>query len=76
VPRRASVLTRPEKDHRSLAGMTQPGASGLPDSLETITWRPVANLRARTDVPPLHAGDWADEILADSAWTVAKCRSV
>jgi conjugative relaxase-like TrwC/TraI family protein len=78
--RRATVLTRPEKEHRSLAGMTarwcQRAAGFVGD--DHMAW--VARLKDRNDLLLLQAGDLADEILADAAravtWTVAERRSV
>jgi conjugative relaxase-like TrwC/TraI family protein len=78
--RRATVLTRPEKEHRSLAGMTatwcQRAAGFVGD--DHVAW--VASLKDRNDLPLLQARDLADEILADAArvvtCTVAERRSV
>jgi conjugative relaxase-like TrwC/TraI family protein len=65
--RRATLETRPAKEHRSLAELSdewrqraQPFVGADPTS-----W--VAELADRNDLPPLHATDLAEGILADAA---------
>ena len=65
--RRATLETRPAKEHHSLADMTgawRRRAEGYIGD-DQISW--VAGLADRNDLPLLHAGDLADEILADAA---------
>jgi conjugative relaxase-like TrwC/TraI family protein len=65
--RRATLETRPAKEHHSLAGMTfgwrQRAESYVGD--DARSW--VAGLSDRNDLPLLHAADLADGILADAA---------
>ena len=65
--RRATLETRPAKEHHSLAEMTgswrRRAESYIGD--EQVSW--VAGLADRNDLPLLHAGDLADGILADAA---------
>ena len=65
--RRATLETRPHKEHHSLAeatrGWRQRAESSIGD--DEISW--VAGLADRNDLPLLRAGDLADEILADAA---------
>jgi conjugative relaxase-like TrwC/TraI family protein len=65
--RRATLETRPAKEHRSLAQMTggwrRRAESHIGD--DQVSW--VAELADRNDLPLLHAGDLADGILADAA---------
>ena len=70
--RRATLETRPDKTHRSLAEMTgewRQRAEPLRRSRPT-SW--VAALADRNDLPLLRAGDLADEILADAADVAAQ----
>ena len=65
--RRATLETRPAKEHHSLAEMTG-GWRGRAESYvgdDQHSW--VAGLADRNDLPLLRAGDLADEILADAA---------
>jgi conjugative relaxase-like TrwC/TraI family protein len=65
--RRATLETRPGKEHHSLAEMTEswrPRAEGYV-GVDQISW--VAGLAERNDLPLLHAGDLADGILDDAA---------
>ena len=65
--RRATLETRPAKEHHSLAEMTggwRRRAEGYIGD-DQVSW--VAGLADRNDLPLLHAGDLADEILADAA---------
>jgi conjugative relaxase-like TrwC/TraI family protein len=64
---RATLETRPVKEHRSLAAMTggwRRQAEPYVGS-DQASW--VAGLADRNDLPLLRAGDLADEILADAA---------
>jgi conjugative relaxase-like TrwC/TraI family protein len=65
--RRATIETRPVKEHRGLGQMTsgwqQRAENFLGNDLES--W--VAGLAERNDLPLLRIGDLADEILADAA---------
>ena len=64
---RATLETRPLKEHHSLAELTR-GWRGRAQSYignELQSW--LAGLADRNDLPLLHAGDLADEILADAA---------
>jgi conjugative relaxase-like TrwC/TraI family protein len=78
--RRATVLTRPDKQHRSLVDMTadwhRRAVAHIGDDHQA--W--IASLRDRNDLPLLRADDLADEILRDAAGavteTVAERRSV
>ncbi len=65
--RRATLETRPAKEHHSLAEMTggwRRRAEGYIGD-DQVSW--VAGLADRNDLPLLHAGDLADGILADAA---------
>ena len=65
--RRATLETRPAKEHRSLADMTggwRRRAEGYIGD-DQVSW--VAGLADRNDLPLLYAGDLADGILADAA---------
>jgi conjugative relaxase-like TrwC/TraI family protein len=65
--RRATLETRPDKEHHSLAEMTggwRRRAEGYIGD-DQVSW--VAGLADRNDLPLLHAGDLADAILADAA---------
>jgi len=65
--RRATLETRPAKEHHSLAEMTG-GWRGRAEPYigdEPISW--VTGLVDRNDLPLLHAGDLADGILSDAA---------
>ena len=65
--RRATLETRPVKEHRSLAEMTaswRRRAEGY-IGVDQVSW--VAGLAERNDLPLLHAGDLADGILDDAA---------
>jgi conjugative relaxase-like TrwC/TraI family protein len=63
----ATLATRPDKQHRSLAEMTEGwrerAASYVGD--EQVAW--VASLTGRNDLPLLRVGDLADEMLGDAA---------
>jgi conjugative relaxase-like TrwC/TraI family protein len=78
--RRATVLTRPKKEHQSLADMTAGWCQRAADFVGEDHQAWVATLKDRNDLPLLHARDLADEILTDAAravtWTVAERRSV
>jgi conjugative relaxase-like TrwC/TraI family protein len=65
--RRATLETRPAKEHHSLAEMTGGWRQRAEPYLgnEPISW--VAGLADRNDLPLLHAGDLADGILSDAA---------
>ena len=63
----ATLATRPDKTHRSLAEMTdtwRQRAGGHIDG-DPAAW--VASLRDRNDLPLLHAADLAERMLADAA---------
>ena len=69
LAQQATLETRPSKAHRSLREMTgdwrtraEPHLGPIDDQ---IAW--VASLAGRNDLPVLHSGDLADEILADAA---------
>jgi conjugative relaxase-like TrwC/TraI family protein len=65
--RRATLETRPAKEHHGLADMTggwRRRAEGYIGD-DQVSW--VAGLADRNDLPLLHAGDLADGILADAA---------
>jgi conjugative relaxase-like TrwC/TraI family protein len=65
--RRATLETRPAKEHHSLAEMTEGWRRRAEPYIgdEPISW--VAELADRNDLPLLHAGDLADGILSDAA---------
>jgi len=66
----ATLATRPDKEHRSLAQMTEgwrERATGYVGD-DHVAW--VTGLTGRNDVPLLRVGDLTDEILADAASTV------
>ena len=66
----ATLATRPDKEHRSLAEMTEgwrERATGYVGD-DHVAW--VTGLTGRNDVPLLRGGDLTDEILADAASTV------
>ena len=65
--RRATLETRPAKEHHSLAEMTGGWRRRAEPYIgdEPISW--VAGLADRNDLPLLHAGDLADGILSDAA---------
>ena len=65
--RRATLETRPAKEHHSLAEMTGGWRRRAERYIgdDQISW--VAGLADRNDLPLLHAGDLADGILADAA---------
>ncbi len=63
----ATLATRPDKDHRSLAELTEEWrdqATGYVGA-EQVAW--VTSLKRRNDLPLLRADDLADPILADAA---------
>ncbi|MGO8875277.1 MAG: MobF family relaxase [Acidimicrobiales bacterium] len=67
----ATIATRPAKNHRSLAEMTEHWrrrAGNLDDGCAEGAW--VASLRDRNDLPLLAAGDLAEPILDDAARAV------
>jgi conjugative relaxase-like TrwC/TraI family protein len=78
--RRATVLTRPKKEYRSLGHMTTSWSQRAARFVgeDAMAW--VASLKDRNDLPLLHARELADEILADAAravtYEVAERRSV
>jgi conjugative relaxase-like TrwC/TraI family protein len=63
----ATLATRPDKQHRSLAAMTDTWRERARSYVgsDTVAW--VAGLRGRNDLPPLASGDLAEEILRDAA---------
>ena len=65
--RRATLETRPAKEHHNLADMTGGWRRRAEDYIgdDQVSW--VAGLADRNDLPLLHAGDLADGILADAA---------
>ena len=65
--RRATLETRPAKEHHSLAEMTGGWRRRAERYIgdDQVSW--VAGLADRNDLPLLHAGDLADGILADAA---------
>jgi conjugative relaxase-like TrwC/TraI family protein len=69
LAQQATLETRPPKAHRSLKEMTGDWRPRAEDHLGSVqdqtAW--VASLADRNDLPVLHAGDLADEILADAA---------
>ena len=69
LAQQATLETRPAKEHRSLAQMTADwrgrARSYLGSNLQQMAW--VSSLAGRNDLPLLHSGDLADEILADAA---------
>ena len=65
--RRATLETRPAKEHRSLAEMTGRWRQRAEPYVGTDQRSWVAGLADRNDLPLLHAGDLADAILADAA---------
>jgi hypothetical protein len=64
---RATLETRPAKEHRSLAALTGGWCRRAEPYVgsDQMSW--VAGLADRNDLPLLRAGDLADEILADAA---------
>ncbi len=65
--RRATLETRPAKEHRSLAAMTGRWRRRAEPYVGSDQQSWVAGLADRNDLPLLRAGDLADEILADTA---------
>ena len=67
IRRRATLETRPAKEHRSLADMTGAWRQRAERYIggDQRSW--VGGLADRNDLPLLHAGDLADAILADAA---------
>ncbi len=65
--RRATLETRPAKEHHSLAEMTESWRRQAESyiGVDQVSW--VAELAERNDLPLLHAGDLADGILEDAA---------
>ena len=65
--RRATLETRPAKEHHSLAEMTESWRRRAESYIgdDQVSW--VAGLAERNDLPLLHAGDLADGILEDAA---------
>jgi conjugative relaxase-like TrwC/TraI family protein len=65
--RRATLETRPAKEHHSLAEMTESwrGRAERYIEVDQVSW--VAGLAERNDLPLLRAGDLADGILEDAA---------
>ncbi|MGA2307891.1 MAG: MobF family relaxase, partial [Acidimicrobiales bacterium] len=65
--RRATLETRPDKVHYSLAEMTESWRRRAESyiGVDQVSW--VAGLADRNDLPLLHAGDLADGILDDAA---------
>ena len=68
--RRATLETRPAKEHRSLADMTGAWRQRAERYIggDQRSW--VGGLADRNDLPLLHAGDLVDAILADAATSV------
>ena len=68
--RRATLLTRPAKEHRSLAALTGEWSQRATKHVDGdhVAW--VESLRDRNDLPLLGAGDLAEEILTDAARAV------
>ena len=66
----ATLATRPDKTHRSLAEMTDDWRQRAGSHIDgdPVAW--VASLRDRNDLPLLHAADLAEPILADAASAV------
>jgi conjugative relaxase-like TrwC/TraI family protein len=65
--RRATLETRPDKEHRSLAEMTEDWRERAGTYLDTEPISFVAALADRNELPLLHAHDLAEGILADVA---------
>jgi conjugative relaxase-like TrwC/TraI family protein len=65
--RRATLETRPPKEHRSLAGLTSRWRQRAEPYVGTDQESWVTSLADRNDLPLLRAGDLVDEILADAA---------
>ncbi len=65
--RRATLETRPAKEHRSLAAMTSRWRQRAEWYVGSDQRSWVCGLADRNDLPLLHAGDLADAILADAA---------
>ncbi len=65
--RRATLETRPAKEHRSLAHMTGRWRERAKPYVGSDQRSWVAGLAERNDLPLLNAGDLADAILADAA---------
>ncbi len=67
----ATIATRPQKTHRSLAELTstwrERAADHVPED-EQLAW--VSSLAGRNDLPLLHHGDLAEPILDDAAQAV------
>jgi conjugative relaxase-like TrwC/TraI family protein len=63
----ATLATRPDKQHRSLAAMTEAWRERARPYIgqDTVAW--VATLRNRSDLPALTSADLADEMLRDAA---------
>ncbi|WAX55112.1 relaxase domain-containing protein [Jatrophihabitans cynanchi] len=76
---RATLATRPDKQHHSLAEQTETWRDRARPYVgnDTVAW--LATLAGRNDLPALRADDLAEEILADLArsavWTVADKRA-
>jgi conjugative relaxase-like TrwC/TraI family protein len=73
IRQQATLETRPDKTHRSLADMTErwgQRAATVLDVDDPVAW--VATLADRNDLPLLHAGDLGDQILADAAAVAAE----
>jgi conjugative relaxase-like TrwC/TraI family protein len=69
----ATVATRPQKSHHSLAELTdawRTQAAGFVPEEEQRGW--AASLAGRNDLPLLSASDLADELLADAAEAVVR----
>ena len=64
---RATLETRPLKEHRPLGTMTEGWRQRAEHYVGTDPHAWVAGLSERNDLPLLRAGDLADEILADAA---------
>jgi conjugative relaxase-like TrwC/TraI family protein len=64
---RATLATRPDKQHRSLSAMTDAWRDRARPYIgaDTVAW--VATLRDRNDLPALTSGDLGDKILRDAA---------
>ena len=72
---RATLETRPAKEHRPLGAMTEGWRQRAEHYVGSDPQAWVAGLSDRNDLPLLRAGDLADEILADAASVARSARS-
>jgi len=70
LAQQATLATRPDKSHRSLAELTEGWRQRAAGHLRAAQVAWVASLKDRNDLPLLHAGDLGDPILADAAEAV------